>query len=149
MASQSTHQDDICQPGLMQRRNMRVQETISGHWQSKAYLPESNMSLPELRNTSPYAGCLTHFMATYCAKVSSKTTSPGKASCIQRKTNMDGVLLWDNSQTHRLSTAIPSLNAQVKTTHSVLPQELSHPFYLQQTRSYLRAGTELYLPLIP
>lgn len=109
------------------------------------------MSLPELRNTSPYAGCLTHFMATHCAKVSSKTTSPGKASehYVFREKQMDGVLLWDNSQTHRLSTAMPSLNAQVKTTHSVLPQELSYPFFLQQTRSYLRAGTELYLLLIP
>lgn len=80
MASQSTHQDDICLLGLMQGRNIRVQETISGHWQSKAHLPELNMSLPELRNTSPYSGCLIHFMATHCAKVSSKITSPGKAS---------------------------------------------------------------------
>lgn len=89
---------------------------------------------------------------------------------------MDGVLLWDNSRkpdfqldsvgakvvvvfaiilnlsNHNdfyTNLIILSLSAPVKATTSVLPQGLPHPFFLQQTRSYLRARTELYLLLIP
>lgn len=75
----SKHQDN-CQLELIGERNVRVQVTISGIWQSRSPFHGPDTSLSKLRQCKPDSGCLKYFAATCCTNTPQKSHLKGKAS---------------------------------------------------------------------
>lgn len=147
MASLPAHPKDMSF-GLIGVLNMRVQGAISRHFQAEPIDPAQIYS-----NASPDWGCVEHFAAAHCATVPSKTVPLDKGSVL-------GILgeeqIWmrfssGNSRKSDSQLQYPHWVLRLRPPHSVLPQELlgKELFFQQQSRSYLRAETELYFFLSP
>lgn len=126
---------------------MRVQETVSGGWQRRASLPGPDMTLSKLRQ------CMNGYRLSpkVCGYIVCQGTIKNhrklqSITCLEK--NKYGWRALGQLTKTRLPTAIPLLNAQGKGTLFCLPTGAPRYFFPQQTRSYLKAGTESYLLLV-
>lgn len=118
------HRKDICQLGLTGGKT-QVYKRLCGHWQSRVPLAGSHVML-----SRPDSCCLSYYAAIHCAKVPSKKLQ--SIPYLEKKKHEWSSPLGTHKN-HRLSNVAPSLNVQLKSTHSSPPARTPRYVFLHQT----------------